>query len=221
MSDAEWIRYLEESIRELRKEKENLKKEKWEIRQRLLNVEEENRKLKKRVKELEKENEKLKEKLLFYKWRWKQNKFGGWYFEVKSQKIYKIKKICITLQKNIRIFVLEINQTFNSYYLEMVNIIIEALEEENKWYKKENKKLEEENRLLKNEIAWLKDHTKYNSLTEEEYIDWTMTATEAKLRLEQARQNQIYVSNLEEENRKLKEDLERYKKQYEHSMGED
>ena len=46
MSDAEWIRYLEESIRELRKEKENLKKEKWEIRQRLLNVEEENRKIK-------------------------------------------------------------------------------------------------------------------------------------------------------------------------------
>jgi len=30
-----------------------------------------------------------------------------------------------------------------------------------------------------------------------------------------------YIDKLEEENRKLKSDLERYKKQYEHSMGED
>jgi len=69
-------------------------------------------------------------------------------------------------------------------------------------------RLEEENRLLKNEIAWLKDHTKYNYLKDELYIDWTMTATEAKLRLEQARQNQIYVSNLEEENKVIKEEKE-------------
>ena len=66
-------------------------------------------------------------------------------------------------------------------------------------------KLEEENRLLKNEIAWLKDHTKYNGITKEYYIDWTMTATEAKLRLQQAEANQNYVSKLEQENKKLKE----------------
>lgn len=82
-------------------------------------------------------------------------------------------------------------------------------------------KLKEENRLLKNEIAWLKDHTKYNGITEEYYIDWTMTATEAKLRLQQAEDNQNYVSKLEEENRKLREELEWYKEQYEHSMWED
>lgn len=105
--------------------------------------------------------------------------------------------------------------TFNSYYLEMFDTLKfiytqdEALELVSKYEKVYNEKieeLEEENRLLKNEIAWLKDHTKYNSVTEEEYIDWTMTATEANLRLEQARQNQIYVSNLEEENKKLKEE---------------
>lgn len=87
--------------------------------------------------------------------------------------------------------------------------------------REENKTLEEENRLLKNEITWLKDHTKYNGINEEEYIDWTMTATEAKLRLQQAEDNQNYVSKLEKENRKLKEELEWYKEQYEHSMWED
>lgn len=71
----------------------------------------------------------------------------------------------------------------------------------------EMQELREENRLLKNEIAWLKDHTKYNGITKEYYIDWTMTATEAKLRLQQAEANQNYVSKLEEENKKLKSDL--------------
>lgn len=52
-TDSEWIKYLEDSIRELRKEKENLKKEKWEIRKRSLELEEENKKLKERIKELE------------------------------------------------------------------------------------------------------------------------------------------------------------------------
>ena len=68
-------------------------------------------------------------------------------------------------------------------------------------------KLEEENKLLKNEIAWMKDHTKYNGITEEYYIDWTMTATEAKLRLQQAEDYKNYVSKLGEENRKLKNEL--------------
>ena len=58
---------------------------------------------------------------------------------------------------------------------------IQELEEENKALKitvdennllaKDYVELEEENRLLKNEIAWLKDHTKYNGITKEEYID--------------------------------------------------
>jgi predicted RNase H-like nuclease (RuvC/YqgF family) len=39
-----------------------------------------------------------------------------------------------------------------------------------------------------------------------------MTATEAKLRLQQAEDNQIYVSNLEEENRKLKEKIDELEK---------
>jgi len=50
MTDAERIRYLEESIRELRKEKENLKKEKGEYRHKILNIEEENKKLKETIK---------------------------------------------------------------------------------------------------------------------------------------------------------------------------
>jgi len=53
MTDAERIRYLEESIRELRKEKENLKKEKGEYRHKILNIEEENKKLKETIKRLE------------------------------------------------------------------------------------------------------------------------------------------------------------------------
>ena len=93
----------------------------------------------------------------------------------------------------------------------------EALELVSRYEKVYNEKieeLEEENRLLKNEIAWLKDHTKYNAITEEEYIDWTMTATEAKLRLQQAEDNLNYVSNLEEENRKLKLHIEAKDKAY-------
>lgn len=35
---------------------------------------------------LEEENKKLKEKLAFYKWKRKQNKFGGWYFTKKMPK---------------------------------------------------------------------------------------------------------------------------------------
>ena len=126
---------------------------------------------------------------------------------------------------------------------------LELVSRYEKVYNEKIEKLEEENRLLKNEIAWLKDHTKYNGITEAYYIDWTMTATEAKLRLQQAEDNKNYVSKLEEENRnlnklieqfkkwvkawtniierleeeneKLKEELEWYKKQYEHSMWED
>ena len=77
-----------------------------------------------------------------------------------------------------------------------------------KVYNEKIEELEEDNRLLKNEIAWLKDHTKYNSVTEEYYIDWTMTATEAKLRLQQAEANLNYISKLEEENKNLKESLD-------------
>lgn len=93
----------------------------------------------------------------------------------------------------------------------------EALELVSKYEKVYNEKIEElekENRLLKNEIAWLKDHTKYNGITEEYYIDWTMTATEAKLRLQQAEDNKNYISKLEEENKKLKEKLEKWEKDY-------
>lgn len=39
MTDAEWIKYLEESIRELRIEKDRIRKEKWEIRKRYLELE--------------------------------------------------------------------------------------------------------------------------------------------------------------------------------------
>ena len=46
MTDAERIRYLEESIRELRKEKENLKKDKWEYHHKIIELELENKKLK-------------------------------------------------------------------------------------------------------------------------------------------------------------------------------
>lgn len=72
MNDAEWIGYLEESIRELRKEKENLKKEKWELRQRLLKLEEAQAELSrvKENKELREENKKLKEERIFSLWEW-------------------------------------------------------------------------------------------------------------------------------------------------------
>jgi len=107
------------------------------------------------------------------------------------------------------------NRIFNWYILEMFDTLKliytqdEALELVSKYeevYKEKIKELEEDNRLLKNEIAWLKDHTKYNGITEEYYIDWTMTATEAKLRLQQAESNLNYISKLEEENKKLSEE---------------
>lgn len=71
----------------------------------------------------------------------------------------------------------------------------------------EIKKLKEENELLYNELAWMKEHTRYNWITQEEYIDWTMSVTEAKLRIRQAKDKQNYISKLEEENKKLKSDL--------------
>ena len=48
---------------------------------------------------------------------------------------------------------------------------IDYLEGENAKLKNKINELEEENRLLKNGICWLKDHTRYNALTEETYID--------------------------------------------------
>jgi len=63
----------------------------------------------------------------------------------------------------------------------------------------ENKKLKEDNELLNNELAWMKAHTRYNWITQEEYIDWTMSVTEAKLRMRQAKDKQNYISKLEEE----------------------
>ena len=47
MTDAERIRYLEESIRELRKEKDLIRKEKWEYHHKIIELEQENKKLKK------------------------------------------------------------------------------------------------------------------------------------------------------------------------------
>ena len=54
MTDAEWIRYLEESIRELRIEKDRIRKEKWEYHHKII--------------ELEKENRNLKEERIFSLW---------------------------------------------------------------------------------------------------------------------------------------------------------
>ena len=68
----------------------------------------------------------------------------------------------------------------------------------------ENEKLKEDNELLNNELAWMKAHTRYNWITQEEYIDWTMSVTEAKLRMRQAKDKQNYISKLEEENKRLK-----------------
>ena len=72
----------------------------------------------------------------------------------------------------------------------------------------ENEKLKEDNELLNNELAWMKAHTRYNWITQEEYIDWTMSVTEAKLRMRQAKDKQNYISKLEEENKRLKEAFE-------------
>ena len=114
------------------------------------------------------------------------------------------------------------SRIFSWYILEMFDTLKliytqdEALELVSKYEKVYNEKiqeLEEDNRLLKNEIAWLKDHTKYNSITEEYYIDWTMTATEAKLRLQQAEANLNHISKLEEENKKLSEENGQLKKE--------
>ena len=71
----------------------------------------------------------------------------------------------------------------------------------------ENEKLKEENELLNNELAWMKAHTRYNWITQEEYIDWTMSVIEAKLRMRRAKDKQNYISKLEEENKKLKDEL--------------
>ena len=89
---------------------------------------------------------------------------------------------------------------------------LELVSRYEKVYNEKIEKLEEENRLLKNEIAWLKGHTKYNGINEEYYIDWTMTATEAKLRLQQAEDTQNYISKLEEENKELNKLIEQFKK---------
>ena len=64
-TQGEWIEYLEESIRELRKDKENLKKEKGEIRQRLIALEKNLETLSrvKENKELREENKNLKKKI--------------------------------------------------------------------------------------------------------------------------------------------------------------
>ena len=70
MTDAERIRYLEESIRELRKEKDNLKKEKWELRHRNLELEEKIRFLEQCLDNKEKVNKSLREELQRYKEMW-------------------------------------------------------------------------------------------------------------------------------------------------------
>lgn len=44
--------------------------------------------MEKEIEELKKENKKLKEDIKFYRWKWKQNKYWGWYFTWKLPKKY-------------------------------------------------------------------------------------------------------------------------------------
>ena len=48
-TQEERIKYLEKSLRELRIEKDEIRKEKWEYRHKILKLEEENKKLKEEV----------------------------------------------------------------------------------------------------------------------------------------------------------------------------
>ena len=88
-----------------------------------------------------------------------------------------------------------------------------------KWeYRHKILKLEEENKNLKEELFNIKRDTKYNWLRDTLVVDDSKTAIEQWARKYEAELHNKYVSELEEEVRRLKkenEELQEYKRMYE------
>lgn len=156
------------------------------------------------IKKLEEENRKLRE----FKEKREESMF---YFKAQMERVEpKTAMDAEKLQKG--------KEIFEKIMLRRLHL----LEEENKELKKENELLKECN--IRN----------YTSRSDTDDMNLKLLEENKNLKKENRRLNEVYevcnidsinktfkVANLEMENEKLKEELEWYKKQYEHSMGED
>ena len=85
--------------------------------------------------------------------------------------------------------------------------------------------LEEENKKLKEKVSELEDISKDYDILSHDFITATGEIEFWKDEVERFKQNAMSdmkeITDLEIENKKLKEELDKYKKQYEHIFGDD